>query len=33
MRSSMERAVGVTLVVAVAVEIFLGIAAEVIVFW
>jgi hypothetical protein len=33
MSVSMERAVGVTLAVAVAMEIFLGIAAEVILFW
>jgi hypothetical protein len=33
MRLSMERAVGVTLAVAVAMEIVLGIAAEVILFW
>jgi hypothetical protein len=33
MMSSIERAVGVTLAVAVAMEIVLGIAAEVIIFW
>jgi hypothetical protein len=33
MNSSIERALGVTLAVAVAVEIVLGIAAEVIVLW
>jgi hypothetical protein len=33
MTSSIERAVGVALAVAVAMEIVLGIAAEVIVFW